>query len=106
MKLFREPFDLDEIERALHADAFMSLAHLSVGREENWRVGLDQVSRLLPLFEESGRDYMPIYAVASMLVQRAGQLPEPTKRIEEATTKLGMLPRVSSLPSTQCEGGK
>jgi hypothetical protein len=92
MKLFSEPFDLDEIERALHTDTFMSLAHFTVGREENWCAGLDQVARLLPLFEEAGRDHMPIYAMASMLVRRTGQLREPSKRLDEAVAKLGILP--------------
>src|SRR6202012_4264940 len=85
MKLFPEPFDLDDIERALRDDNFLSLAHFTIGREENWRIGLDQVARLIPLFEENGRDYTPVYAMASMLVRRSYQLPDAPKRLAEAT---------------------
>lgn len=105
MRLFSEPFNLDEIESALRTDAFMSLAHLMVGREESWRDGLDQVARLLPIYEESGRDYMPVYALASMLVQRAGQLREPAKRFDEAAVKLGILPGGRNPAPTSTNGG-
>lgn len=96
MLLFTEPFDLDKIELALSDDDFLSLAHCMVGREENWRDGLDQVVRLIPLFESAGRQPDPIYGMASILINRTGQLREPNKRLEEATTKLGLLPRTRS----------
>ena len=105
MKLFPEPFDLDDIERALRDDNFLSLAHFTIGREENWRIGLDQVARLIPLFEENGRDYTPVYAMASMLVRRSYQLPDAPKRLAEAPEKLRILSSRRASLVTSTEGG-
>lgn len=92
MKLFTEPFNLDEIEQALQDDDFLSIANLTVGREENWRIGVDQVAQLLPLFEKRA-DPNAIYGMVSILVRRSKQLPDPVKRLAEVTSKLGLLPR-------------
>lgn len=112
MKLFDEPFDLDKIEQALHDERFLSVAHFTIGCEENWRAGLDQSAKLIALFEEAGRDTTPIYAMASMLIRRTGQLRNPATLLAEATTKLGMLPpsaasyRSPSLDSSNQREGK
>lgn len=93
--LFDEPFDLDRIEKLLDDEAFLSLAHLTIGRQRNWRPSLDQTVRLLSAFEKAGRDSIPVFRIASMLVQRTGQLPGRDSLLLEATTKLGLLPDIN-----------
>src|SRR4029077_2175918 len=95
VKLFTEPFDLDDIERVLCDEDFLSLAHLMVGREGNWRAALDQVDRLLSAFEASRRDTEPVYRMISILVQRTAQLPKTADLLAEITTRLGLLPDIN-----------
>jgi hypothetical protein len=104
--IFSEPFDLDEIERILYDDDFLQIAHLMVGREGDWREALDQVNRLLTVFEERARDAEPIYRMVSILVQRTAQLPNRDGRLAEIKTRLGLLPSVQSqrtMPILQAE---
>lgn len=101
MRLFPEPFDLDVIGQALHDDDFLSIANLTVGRLDNWQTGVDQVARLLPLFENR-EDRSAIYGMVSILVRRANQLPDPAERLAEVTNKLGLLPRSTPPAGRDC----
>lgn len=90
--LFIEPFDLDEIASLVYDEEFMSIAHLMIGREDNWRSALEQVSRLLAAFEEGGIDDTPAYRIISMLVRRTSQIPKSAELMEEITRAIGLLP--------------
>ena len=92
IKLFSEPFDLVEIEKALQEDDFFSLCFVMLGFEQNWHAALNQTAQLMDIFEETDRDHRPAYRMASLLIQRAETFDDTGKFLEEITVRLGLLP--------------
>ena len=92
IKLFSKPYDLDEIEKVLQDDSFISLAFIMLGFEDNWRASLDQMAELQTIFEDAGRDTRPIYGMACVLIQRAETFDDTGKFLDEITVALGLLP--------------
>lgn len=97
VKLFDEPFDLDEVEKLLEDDDFLSLSHLMIGREPNWALALEQVAALVSLFEESDRNYLPLYRLLSAVIERTAQLPNGEQLLIQAQKRLGLIPGVDYL---------
>lgn len=92
IKLFREPFDLDEVESALQDDKFLSLAFFFTGFEQNWRAALAQMAEIMSLFEGANRNYPPVYRMVATLIERAETFDDTGKFLDEITTALGLLP--------------
>lgn len=92
MRLFTEPFDLDEIADALDDDDFISLAFVMTGRQEIWQSALDQTVRLLDLFDAEDRDPRPVYRAVSVLLRRAETFVDTGNKLDELVKAIGLLP--------------
>jgi hypothetical protein len=90
--LFPEPFDAQDIERALADDDFYSCAFFFMGFEETWLRALDQTSRLLTQFESEDREWRPIYRLLSLLIARAETFDETGALLDKIVASVGMLP--------------
>lgn len=92
IKLFPEPLDLDEIEKALEDEDFLSLAFLFMGFEQNWRASLEQTAKIMLMFEDTDRDHKPVYRMISALISRAETFQDTGKFLDEIVAALGLLP--------------
>jgi hypothetical protein len=90
--LFPEPFDLDEVERALDSHDFVYLAYIVMGGKDAWDVALDQTARLVDAFEEQDRDWRKVYNLVTVLIARAETFDDTGAYLSRIETAIGILP--------------
>lgn len=73
MSLFKEPFDMAAIDRALGADwpHFADAAFVVTGVRARWEAAADQLARMFAAFAVLDRDEAPLYRVFDLLGERA-----------------------------------
>lgn len=91
MKLFTEPFDLDEIERVIATDfdRFSWVASIPLGSRKSWDVALAQLVSLFDEYDRADRDDAPLYKIFDLLARLAMDHLDSVEMLESMAEQLG-----------------
>jgi len=93
VRLFDEPFDLDDIDKALRDPKFRYAAFLMLGFSGAWHCCLDQIDRLLSAYEAAGRDDRRLWEIiVVVMIKRAETFDDTSAFLDDLVERLGILP--------------